>query len=389
MSIHSGLPHFKKQRLLTPGPTTIPEVVLSKFAEPIIHHRTAQFETMFQQFQKQLQWLFQTKEMVLTLSATGTGAMEATVASLFSKGDEVITINGGKFGERWTKLARTYGLVTHEIFVDRGKSVEIATLTACLDANPSVKAVLFQASETSTGALSPVEAIAKLCRKYQKLCICDGITAVGIFDVPMDRWGIDVLITGSQKALMLPPGLSFVALSPAAWAQAEKSTLPKLYFDLKREFKAQQKMQTAWTPAISIIQGGVVALELMKTEGLPAIFKRHECLAQWTRAGIRALGLEMLATVPSPVLTTVKVPAQILDGKKIPKIMQERHGVVITGGQDELEGKIFRISHFGHMDVFDVLTGMGALELTLNELGYPVNFGVGTGAVLKAFNENR
>ncbi len=379
---------MKKFRLLTPGPTSIPEKVLAKFAEPVIHHRTSLFEEIFKEFQDLLRWLFQTKQDVLTLTATGTGAMEATICNLFSPGDEVITINAGKFGERWTKLAKAYGLTPHEIFVERGKSLEIASLVAAFAAHPQSKAVLFQASETSTGALNPVQEIVALCKKQGALSVCDGITAVGIFDLPMDQWGIDVLITGSQKALMLPPGLSFIALSEKAWKATETSKLPKFYFDLKKERTAQAKQQTAWTPAISLIQGGVVALGMLKERGLSKIFKDHEVLALATRSAVQALGLELFATVSSPVLTTVKVPAQVQDGKKIPKLMQEKYGVIITGGQDELAGKILRLSHFGYTDIFDITAGISALELALLELGYPVQLGKGVGAALKTFNES-
>ncbi len=378
---------MKKMRLLTPGPTTIPEQVLSKFAEPVIHHRTALFEEIFKQLQSQLRWLFQTEQPVLSLACTGTGAMEATVVNLFSPSDEVITVNAGKFGERWTKICKTYGLTVHELMVERGKSVELAALTALLDAHPHVKAVLFQASETSTGALMPVEAIVTHCKKRNVLSVCDGITAVGIFNLPMDRWGIDVLITGSQKALMLPPGLAFIALSERAWKLAEQSQLPKFYFDLKRERKMQDKLQTAWTPAISLIQGAVVALKMLQDRGHEAAFKHHECLAHATRSAAKALGLEFFASSPSPVLTTVKVPPQILEGKKIVKRMLEKYGVIITGGQDELEGKILRLSHFGYTDIFDVVTGIAALEMALLELGYPVELGKGVGAAQKAFQE--
>ena len=208
---------MKKIRLLTPGPTAIPESVLSKFAQPVIHHRTSLFEARFKKLQEHLGWLFQTREPVLTLTATGSGAMEAAVANLFSPGDEVIVINLGKFGERWTKLSKTYGLNVHEIVVERGCAVDPSEVKRLLTAHSAMKAVLFQASETSTGALNPVKSIVDLCREHGVLSVCDGITAVGILDLPMDAWGIDVLITGSQKALMLPPGLAFIALSSKAW----------------------------------------------------------------------------------------------------------------------------------------------------------------------------
>ena len=219
---------------MTPGPTAIPESVLAKFSEPIIHHRTSMFESEFKQLRDHLQWLFQTKNDVLTLTATGTGAMEAAVTNLLSRGDEVIVIDAGKFGERWTKIGKAYGVSVHELKIDRGNSVDVSVLVQALKQNPKTKAVLFQASETSTGALQPIQKIADACRDAGVLCVCDGITAVGIFDVPMDAWGIDVLITGSQKALMLPPGLAFISLSDRAWEMNAKSTLPRFYFNLKK-----------------------------------------------------------------------------------------------------------------------------------------------------------
>lgn len=378
---------MKKYRLLTPGPTAVPEKVLAKFAEPLIHHRTARFEALFKEVQEDLKWLFETSQPVLTITATGSGAMEAAVTNLFSSGDEVITVNGGKFGERWTKICKAYGVTAHEIFVERGKAVEISEIEKVLAANPKTKAVLFQASETSTGTLMPIQKIADLCRKKNILSVCDGITAVGIFKLPMDEWGIDVLITGSQKALMLPPGLAFIALSERAWKVSESSKLPKFYFDLAREKKGQDKQQTAWTPAISLVVGARETLKMLREEGRETLFNRYETLAEMTRNAARALGLELFSSVPSPVLTTVRVPSSfsVDQGKKITKIMQEKHGVIITGGQDELVGKILRLAHFGHVDIFDITTGISALELTLHELGYKVDFGSGVGAVLKTY----
>ncbi|MBU6154705.1 MAG: alanine--glyoxylate aminotransferase family protein [Bdellovibrionales bacterium] len=381
---------MKKIRLLTPGPTAIPESVLAKFAEPIIHHRTSLFEAEFKILQDHLKWLFQTRGLVLTLTCTGTGAMEATVAGMFSPGDSVIVVNGGKFGERWAKISKTYGMNVDEILLERGKSLHLQDLESRILANPGAKAVLFQASETSTGALMPVKGIVDICKRHNLLSVCDGITAVGILNLPMDEWGIDVLITGSQKALMLPPGLSFLALSDRAWKAVESSRSPKYYFDLLRERKMQEKQQTAWTPGISLIHGGVESLGLLRKEGLQALFDRHEKLARCTRAAVIAMGLEFFSSAPSPVLTAVKVPSAFTvdQGKQIQKIMQEKYGVIITGGQDELQGKILRLSHFGYCDVFDVLTGVAALELALADLGYTVAFGAGTSAVLTAYRDS-
>lgn len=379
---------MRKTYLLTPGPTPLPESVVSVFARPIIHHRTPGFEKIFEDVRSGLKFLFQTKQDVLMLAATGTGAMDASVSNLFKRGDKVITINGGKFGERWTKIAQAYGLDAVEIKVENGEAVDPKHLEQVVKSNADARAILFQASETSTGVRMPTEEICKIAKAANMLSVCDAITALGVFDLPMDAWGIDVLITGSQKALMIPPGLAFVAMSDKAWAISESADLPRFYFDLAKEKKAQQKNQTSWTPAISLIQGLQESLRLLREEGLHELFKRHELLAKATHNAVKALGLEMLSKkAPSPAVTAVKVPATIKDGKQIPKLMREKYGVTIMGGQDELEGKIIRLSHLGYCDKFDIVTGISCLELVMNELGYKVEFGKGVGAVLKTFAE--
>jgi len=379
---------MRKNYLLTPGPTPIPESVVSVFASPIIHHRTPAFQSLFEDVKNNLKYLFQTKQDVILLAATGTGAMDAAVSNLFKKGDQVITLNAGKFGERWTKLAKAYGLNPIEIQVEWGEAIEPKQLEEVVRANPNARGILFQASETSTGVRLPTEEICKIAKAANMVSICDAITACGVFDLPMDAWGIDVLITGSQKALMIPPGLSFIALSDKAWAMTETSDLPKFYFDLTKERKALAKNQTAWTPAISLIQGLQESLRMMKEEGLHNVFKRHELLAKATRNAVQALGLEMLAKKsPSLAITAVRVPSTIKDGKQIPKLMRDKYGVTIAGGQDEFEGKIFRLSHFGYCDKFDITTGISCLELVLKELGHPFEFGKGVGAVLRTFSE--
>jgi aspartate aminotransferase-like enzyme len=377
---------MKKTYLLTPGPTPIPESVSAVFSKPIIHHRTAAFEKLFEEVRQGMKYLYQTRQEVLLLAASGTGAMEAAVCNLFKKGDEVIVLNAGKFGERWTKLAKTYGLKPFEIKAQPGDTITAAQVEAAIQANKGAKGILFQASETSTGVVLPTQEICKLAKANAMLSICDAITACGVFDVPMDDWGIDALITGSQKALMIPPGLAMIALSDRAWTANETADLPRFYFDLAREKKAHLKNQTAWTPAISLIQGLQESLRLIREEGLHNMFKRHELLAKATRNGVKALGLELLSkTAPSMAITAVKVPAQITDGKGLVKLMRDKLGVVMVGGQDELEGKIVRLSHFGYIDKFDIVIGISALELALNEMGYPVEFGKGVGAVLQTF----
>lgn len=379
---------FLKTYLMTPGPTPIPEKIHATFAEPLIHHRTPAFETLMGEVRARLKTVFGTRQEVLLLASTGTGAMDAAITNLFSPGDAVLTINGGKFGERWTKLAKTYGLSPTEIKLEPGAPLSLSVVTAALDANPAIRAILFQASETSTGTQMPVEGLCKLARERNLLSVCDAITACGVSPLPMDAWGIDVLLSGSQKAFMIPPGVAFIALSEKAWEYSKSAKLPRFYFDLAREHKAHLKNQTAWTPAISLIQGLHRALEMMTSEGLEALYARHALLAECTRRGVAALGLEVLAHAsPSSSVTAVKVPALIADGKKIPKLMRDRYGVVITGGQDELEGKIFRLSHFGYVGIFDITTTLAALELTLLDLGVNVKLGSAVGAALSTYRE--
>ncbi|MFL5812863.1 MAG: pyridoxal-phosphate-dependent aminotransferase family protein [Bdellovibrionia bacterium] len=380
---------MKKNYLLTPGPTPIPESILAVLSQPIIHHRTAPFEALFAEVREGLKYLFQTQQDVLMLSTSGTGAMEAAIVNLFSPGDEVITINGGKFGERWTKLAQRFGLKPIEIKLEWGHAVEPAQLAQTIKAHPQARAILFQASETSTGTVMPTEEICRQAQAAGMLSVCDAITALGVFDLPMDKWGIDVLITGSQKALMLPPGLAMIALSDRAWAATETSTIPKFYLDLKAERKVISKNTTAWTPAISLIAGLKEALRMIREEGLENVFKRHDLLARATRNAARALGMEMLSKAPSNAVTAVLVPPTIQDGKAILKVLSKKYGIFMIGGQDHYEGKLVRLSHIGYCDRFDVTTGIAGLELALSELGHPVEFGKGVGAALKTFAEEK
>ncbi len=378
---------MRKIYLLTPGPTPIPEPVLAAMSLPIIHHRTPAFETIFEDVKAGLKRVFQTKQDVLLLTATGTGAMDATVCNLFKKGDAVITVNGGKFGERWGQIARSYGLNPIEIKLEPGDSIEPQALQEVVKANPSARAILFQASETSTGAAMPVKEICQIARRAGMLSVCDAITAAGVFNLPMDDWSIDVLITGSQKAFMIPPGLAMISLSEKAWQAQAQSDLPKYYFDLARERKTLLKNQTAWTPAISLIVGLRESLKIMEEEGLQNVFARHELLARATRSGVLALGLELLASkMPSAAVTAVKLPTH-LDGKKIVKHMRDQLGVTIVGGQDELDGKILRLSHFGYCGPFDIVTVISALEMTLKKFGYPAEYGKGVAAVQRVLAE--
>jgi aspartate aminotransferase-like enzyme len=348
-----------KRYLLAPGPTPVPPEVRAALALPVIHHRTPQFAAVLAEVQDGLRELFGTAGDVLVLAASGTGAMEGAVTNLLSPGDEAIVVNGGKFGERWTKICRAYGVAAHEIAVPWGEAVDPKQVAAALDAHPRARALYVQASETSTTALHPVPALAALTGARDTLLVVDGITAVGVLDLPMDRLGIDVLLTGSQKALMVPPGLAFVALSARAWQAVERATLPRFYFDFTRERKGVAEKSTAWTPAISLINGLRVALGMMRAEGWANVHARHDRLARATRAGAAGLGLRLVAPkAPSPAATGVFLPDGI-DGSALFRYLRDRMFVTFAGGQDQLKGKIIRLSHLGWVGAFDVVTGSG------------------------------
>lgn len=369
-----------KSYLLAPGPTPVPERVSLAMARPIIHHRTPQFSKIFAEAKAGLRELFQTAQDVLMLAASGTGAMESSITNLYSAGDEILAVNGGKFGERWGKIGAAYGLKVHELKVEWGQAVDPADVGRMLDQHPGIRGVFVQASETSTAVLHPVREIAAITREHDVLLTVDGITAVGVCDMPMDKWGIDVLITGSQKALMLPPGLAFIALSERAWARSKKATLPRFYFNLAKERESLAKDTTAWTPAITLIIGLREALAMMREEGWANVFERHARLAEATRAAAAALGLPLVApTAPSPALTAIYTPPHV-DGGKLVAYLRDRMHITFAGGQDQLKGKIVRIAHLGHVGVFDTLTAISAFELALHHFGHDVVLGRGVAA---------
>ena len=378
---------MNKHHLMAPGPTPVPHQVLEAMARPLIHHRTREFEAHFERTRRGLEWLFQTSGDVITLAASGSGGMEAAVANLLSPGDSALVIEGGKFGERWTELCAAYGIEADVLEVEWGRSVDLNVLEARLKRGGH-KALLMQASETSTGAKHDTQAVARLVRERSPgtLVVVDAITALGVYDLKVDEWDLDAVITGSQKALMLPPGLAFVWLSERAWSAASESTSPKYYFDLEIERKSQMKNTTAWTPAISLLAGLAVALDMMREEGLENIFARHALLARATGAAVEAMGLAIFPRdLKSESLTAVCVPEGI-DGKAIPLQMQDAHGVTIAGGQDVLSGRIFRIGHLGYVDSSDVLTTIGALESTLADLGFSLEKGRGLAAAQEVFD---
>lgn len=367
---------MKKPHLFAPGPTPVPPEALLEMARPIPHHRAPEFEALMAEVRDGLKSLFQTTEEVLILAASGTGGMEAAVVNTLSPGDRVLVIRGGKFGERWGEICQAYGIDFTAIDVPYGKAVDPALIAAALAKDPAIAAVFSTHSETSTGVLHDVQAIAQIVRKTPTLLVVDAITSVGVVDLPMDAWGVDVVIAGSQKALMLPPGLAMVGISRKAWTTVEKSRLPKYYFDLAAERKNLLKNQSHFTPAISLVVGLRETLRMIHAEGLHNVFRRHDRLAAAMRAGITALGLELFAERPSPAVTAVKVPPGV-DGGAIVKTLRVKHRVTIAGGQGSMKGKIFRLATLGYADASDVVVALSTLELTLAELGYPTKMGEG------------
>ena len=375
-----------KQYLLSPGPTPIPNEVALAMAETMIHHRTPQFNKVFDEAREGLKKLFATKNDVLMLAASGTGAMEASVANLFSPGDKVLVINGGKFGERWLNIANAFGLNPIEMKVEWGQAVKAAEVEKQLKAHPDIQGVMIQASETSTTVLHPVKEIAKLTQNGP-LFLVDGVTAVGVVPLPLDEWGIDVLVTGSQKALMLPPGLGFIALSDRAWEKTKTAKLPRFYFDLNLERKNQQKGSGAFTPAVSLIFGVRASLAMIQREGLANVYARHDRLCRATRAAAKALGLRLLAPdSPSPAATGIYLPEGI-DADAVLEYLRDKMNVVLAEGQDQLKGKAIRIAHIGYMGGFDVITAIAALEMALRKFGAEIPLGRGVAAAQEVLLE--
>ncbi len=378
---------MQKRYLLAPGPTAIPPEVLLKMAEPIIHHRNPLFEEVIQEVRDNLKYLFGTKNEVLMFASSGTGAMEGAVTNMLSPGDKAICVRSGKFGERWANICKAYGVESINIDIPWGDILDPAEIEKALKNNPDAKAVYMQATETSTGAKFPVKEVAAIVKNYPgTLMVVDGITGVGVFELPMDAWGIDILVSGSQKALMLPPGLAFAGVSDKAWEFNKTSKIPKFYFNWTKELTNLQKNQTNFTPAISLIIGLRESLRMIKSEGLENVYRRIDILAQATREGAAALGLKTFAKSPSSAVTAIYAPEGI-DGQAIYKTLWKKYGVTGAGGQDQLKGKVFRIATLGYADKYDVITAVSALEFTLRDLGYKFQMGAGISAAINVLKD--
>ena len=379
--------HIKKQRLLTPGPTPLYPKALHAMMGSDIHHRTEDFRNIYRAVLADLKEVFGTSNDVLALVCSGTGALEASVTNFLSAGDKVIVCSAGKFGERWVELAKVFGLDAVVLSAEYGDVVTPERLAEALAANPGTRAVMVQASETSTGAAHDVQAMGELIKKTDAIFLVDAITGLGTMPLDIDGWGLDIVIGGSQKAFMIPPGMAFLSASPKAWAMAESSKLPKLYFNLKKERKNAASGESSWTPATSLLLALAESLKYIKTLGMDKLVDNAQMLARATRAAATELGLELFSPgSPSGAVTAIHAPKG-LDSSVIVREFRNRFGAVIANGQGSMKGQIFRVAHLGYFDFADLFSVIAELEIILAANGIPVQFGKGVAAVQNVYAE--
>jgi aspartate aminotransferase-like enzyme len=359
---------------MTPGPSSVPEDVLLELARPVIHHRSAEAKQVIVEVAGGLKEVFQTQNEVLILTASGTGAMEAAAVNTVPPGGKALVLNAGHFSARWADICKTFGINAVMLDTDWGQPVDPARVAEALAQHPDTVCVMGTLSETSTGTGHPVEAIGKIVAKTPAVFAVDGISGVGAMECRTDAWGIDLLCVGSQKALMLPPGLAFVSISPKAWAKIDAFEAKSFYFNLKSARKKMKEFDTPFTPAHTLILALRTSLRRIKEEGMDAIWKRHRIMSEACQAGVQALGLELFSTRPAEGLTAFRVPAGLKDGD-IRNALVERFGLTTVGGQARLKGQIIRIGHMGYTDELDVVAGLAALEMVLNDLGHDVEPG--------------
>lgn len=368
-----------KSRLLTPGPVPVPERIALRMARPVVHHRSPEFGVTLTRVRAGLSWLCGTRQDAVVLGATGTGAMEAALVSLFKPGEDAIVVEAGKFGERWRRLLLAHGVVPAPVRCEWGRAVDPDQLREALRDRPAARAVFVQAVESSTGVLHPIEQLARVAHEAGTLLVVDAVSALGALALPMDDWNVDVLVGAGHKALGLPPGLAFVVASARAWARMESAGLPRFYFDLRRERARQREGETVWTAPVSLVEGLDESLAMLREEGLENVYARCALVGEAARAGMGPLGFEAFAQVPSPAITCVRGP-ESLDTDRLVRLVHERHGVRVAGGQERLKGRTLRLAHFGAFDGFDLLVAIAALERGLRELGHPLELGAGLSA---------
>jgi serine---pyruvate transaminase len=378
----------QKRYLFTPGPTPVPPQVLAALGEPVLHHRAPDFREVYARVLRRLQEVHRTESDVLLFTSSGTGAFESAIVNLCSPGERVLAVSAGSFGERWAAMATRYGCVVEELRYAWGETPSPDDLRAKLDGIDPVSLVFLVHSETSTGVVADVRRLAAVAREAGALAVVDAVSSLGAVPLDMDEWGLDVVVSGSQKALMTPPGLATAAVSQAAWAQVARATQPRFYFDWDRTRAAQEKLDSAFTPAVSLVVALDVALGLLLEQGLESAFERHVRLGRACRAGIKAMGLELFS--PDEDRAAVVTAARMPDGFEASQLtlaLRERHGVTIAGGQGELKQAIFRIGHIGWYDEFDIATALNAVELVLGELGAPIERGAAASRALEVYAE--
>lgn len=375
---------MRKYLLMAPGPTSLPPQVLLAMAKPVIHHRTDEFKAILKEVNEGLQHIFQTSNPVITFSASGTGAMEAAVVNTLSRGDRALVVRGGKFGERWGELCQAYGVEGIPLDVEWGHAVDPAEITSALKKNPDIKAVFTTLCETSTCVHNDIESIGKAVAPHQAILVVDAISGLCADELKTDAWSVDIVVAGSQKGLMLPPGLSFASISAKAREAVKKSNLPKFYLSYEKALKSLAKTDTPFTSAVSLIYGLRESLTLIRQEGLENVVKRHARLAKATREAARALGLELLSKAPSNVATAVIMPAG-MDADAVRKKLTRDFSITVAGGQDKLKGRIIRVAHLGYCEEADVITAISALEMVLRQLGHACEPGAGVAAAENMF----
>jgi len=380
---------MNKYRLMSPGPTPIPPEVSAAGALPIIHHRTPEFGEIFTRVNENLKRVFLTENDIFTYAASGTGAFEGAIQNLFSPGDRILVVNSGNFGGRWVKMGRAFGLEVTELKYDWGQKADNDEVAEALANHQEIKAAICVLSETSTGTVNDIEGFAKAAENV--VSIVDAVSGLGACELRTDEWGVDVVVAGSQKALMSPPGLGFVSVSERAWRMHEESTMPRYYFDFIAAKKAYEKdpPQTAWTPAVSVIIQLDIALQQILSEGIENVFERHILLGRAAREGVKGIGLKLFGPDEdlNSAVTAAWVPEEI-DGKQLVRGVFREQGIQIQGGQAEMAGRIIRIGHCGYFDAYDIISTIAAIELSLEALDYPVELGRGVGAAQRVFSRS-
>lgn len=376
--------HIKKQRLLTPGPTPLLPSALHAMMGSDIHHRTEDFRTLYKQVLADLKEVLGTTNDVLVLVASGSGGLEAAAQNFFSPGDEVIVCSAGKFGERWVEIAKAWGMKATVLTAPYGDAVQPEAVEQVLAQNPNIKGVFVQASETSTGTQHDVRTMGLAIKKTDAIFVVDAVTGIGTMPLDIEGWGLDVIIGGSQKAFMIPPGLAIVSIGPKAWARAEAAKAPRFYFDLKREKKNAAGGESAWTPNTSLLLALAASLAYIKSVGIDKLIENAQLLARATREAVTELGLQLFSSSPAASVTAVRAPAG-MDSGVIVKDFRTRFNAIISNGQGSMKGQIFRLAHLGYFDFHDLFAIIAELEIILAAQGRPVRFGSGVAAVQNVY----